>query len=75
MSIERIQEVLEENESMQDLILSGENLSRPAMAPLTSMQVMWVNSQDAGVSNINYQYICIRKEKNYASSRVFSISI
>ncbi len=31
-----IQEVLEENESLQDLVLSDENLSRPAMAPLTS---------------------------------------
>lgn len=48
-----IQEVLEENESMQDLILSDENLSRPAMAPLTSMQVMWVNSQDAGEEHIS----------------------
>lgn len=48
-----IQEVLEENESLQDIILSDENISRPAMAPLTSMQVMWVNSQDAGEEYIS----------------------
>lgn len=48
-----IQEVLEENESLQDLTLSDENLSRPAMAPLTSMQVMWVNSQNAGEEYIS----------------------
>ena len=48
-----IQEVLEENESLQDITLSDENLSRPAMAPLTSMQVMWVNSQNAGEEYIS----------------------
>lgn len=48
-----IQEVLKDNELIQDIILSDESIARVPMAPLTDMQVIWVNSQNAGEENIS----------------------
>ena len=48
-----IQEILKENEILRDITLLDENIARVPMAPLTDMQVLWVNSQNAGEENIS----------------------
>lgn len=48
-----IQEILKDNEIFHDITFSDEGIARVPMAPLTGMQVLWVNSQNAGEENIS----------------------